>query len=100
MSLFAIPDWNKIFPIILSYCDFRTVITLNCSHNRFIRFCQKENLRRLKIYSSNPVEFEKACSEFFAVKCNCTRYCYVSKIENGFCKACNKTASNLINKKL
>jgi hypothetical protein len=114
MNFLELPDWKRMFIMILNYCDFKTVLMLNCSCKKFINLCQNERNRRSRIYSSNPSKFEKSDSVFYGVKCGgiplsleyreengtvrinhhqikleCHKHCYVSGFKNGFCKNCN-----------
>ena len=100
--------------MILAYCDFKTVLTLNYTSKKFIRLCLKEQRRRVRIYSSNPTKFENPNSRFYGVKCDgilvqleyfienrsvsikqqqirldCKKYGYVAGFKNGYCKSCN-----------
>lgn len=123
MSLLTLPDWDNMFTVILFYCDFRAILTLNYTCKRFIRLCQKERRRRSRIYSICPQKFESSDSYFYAAKCNgiliqfryteddegkihdkfgydqirldCGKYCYVSEIKNRFCKTCNVISAEI-----
>lgn len=123
MSLLTMPDWDNMFTMILFHCDFRTILTLNCTCKLFIGLCQKERRRRLRVYSICPQKFESPNSYFYASKCagiliqfqytedgegkihdkfghdqirlDCGKYCYVSEIKDRFCKTCNLISTEI-----
>jgi hypothetical protein len=120
LNFLELPAWKHLFTMIMAYCDFKTILTLNCVCKRFVWLCQKERARRLRIYSSRPTKFETSTSQFYGVKCNgilvqleyyeendnirikhqqirldCQKYSYVAEIKNGYCDSCNTKKSQI-----